>query len=137
MGIEKFGYSSFTGESKVGEFADYLEKGKIVGTRCKKCGREFFPPRADCCFCLSQDMEWIEMPTDGKLITYTVCMYAPVGFEKDLPYTLALVELKDGKKIFGRMSKDIPQDEIKVGMDVKVKPVQLPDGRVAYEFTKA
>ena len=137
MGIEKFGYSSFTGESKVGDFVDYLEKGKVMGTKCKKCGKEYFPPRADCYACLSQDMEWIEIPSEGELLTYTVCMYAPAGFEKDVPYTLAILKLENGMKIFGRISKSLKPEDLKIGMKMKVEPVKLPEGRVAYEFVKA
>ena len=58
MGFEKFGQISFTSQTKAGEFVEYLEKGELRGTKCRSCGRVFFPPRADCSFCLSDDMEF-------------------------------------------------------------------------------
>ncbi len=136
MGIEKFGFVTFTGESKVGEFVDFLEKGEFKGTKCKNCGAFYFPPRADCYKCLSQDMEWEDMEREGELITFTKCMYAPIGFEKDLPYILAIVRMKNGMRVFGRISKELG-DDIEVGMKVKVRPFKTEEGRVCYEFVKA
>ena len=56
--FEKFGTVAFTSQSKVNDFIDHLENGKVCGVRCKKCGLQFFPPRADCPECLDNDMEW-------------------------------------------------------------------------------
>ena len=46
--FKKFGTVSFTSITKINDFIDSLEKGKVMGTRCKGCGLAFFPPRADC-----------------------------------------------------------------------------------------
>jgi len=133
--FKKFGTVSFTATTKVNDFIDYLEKGKLAGTICKKCGKKYFPPRADCYNCLDSDMDWFEIDGTGKLITYSTLQYAPVGFEKDLPYTIALVDFGEFK-VFGRISKDIPEDEIKVGMELKPKVVQISDGQLSFEFVK-
>ena len=37
MGFENFGTVSFTTEAKTEEFINYLEQGKVMTTRCKKC----------------------------------------------------------------------------------------------------
>ncbi|MFH1293163.1 MAG: hypothetical protein ABIJ44_03435 [Pseudomonadota bacterium] len=42
--FKKFGTVSFTSISKVNDFIDYMEKGKVMHTRCKDCGLVFFPP---------------------------------------------------------------------------------------------
>jgi len=133
--FKKFGTVSFTATTKVNDFIDYLEKGKIAGTKCKKCGKYYFPPRADCYNCLSSDMEWFEVNGTGKLITYSTLQYAPVGFEGDLPYTIALVDFGD-YKVFGRISKEIPEDEIKIGMELKPKVIQLSNEQFIYEFVR-
>jgi len=134
--FKKFGTVSFTSISKVNDFIGYLEKGQVMATKCKKCGMGFFPPRADCYRCLSSDMEWVEITGGGKLISFSKLKYGPTGFENDLPYTIALVQF--GKlKVFGRMNKEIPDDDIKIGMEVKVSPLQLSNEKIAYEFIKA
>ena len=133
--FKKFGVVSFTATTKVNDFIDYLEKGKVAGTVCKNCGKKFFPPRADCYKCLSSDMDWFVVDGTGSLITYSTLRYAPVGFENELPYTIALVDFGE-YKVFGRMSKKIPEDEIKVGMQLKPEVVTLPNGQLLYEFVR-
>jgi uncharacterized OB-fold protein len=136
MGFEKFGTVSFTAESKAAPFVDFLEKGQVMATRCKKCGGISFPPKTDCPSCLTSDVEWFEIAGPATLVTFAEVTYGPTGFENDAPYTLALADY--GKfKVFGRMCKDIPSKELSVGMRVKAVPVRLAADRISYEFLKA
>ena len=134
--FKKFGTVSFTSITKVNDFVDYLEKGKVMGTRCKDCGLVFFPPRADCYQCLKSDMEWIEVSGTGKLLSYSKLEYAPVGFEDDLPYSIALLDYGD-YKVFGRIAGDMPEEDIEVGIEMKTKVNKLPNGQLNYVFQKA
>ena len=136
MGFERFGTVSFTAQTKVDKFVDLLDQGKVAGTQCKNCGKKYFPPRADCSNCLSNDMEWFGISGPGKLISFSTLIYAPTGFEEDLPYTIALADFGD-VKVFGRMSKDLKEEDMKIGMELKVVPVKLQGEKVAYEFKKA
>jgi uncharacterized OB-fold protein len=133
--FKKFGTVSFTGISKVNDFVGYLEQGKVMGTRCRDCGKAFFPPRADCCHCLAGNIEWFEIAGTGKLLTYSRLQFGPVGFEKDLPYCIALVDFGD-VKVFGRLDKAIPEEEIRVGMTMKTRVNELPNGQLNYVFEK-
>ncbi|MHC1566308.1 MAG: Zn-ribbon domain-containing OB-fold protein [Candidatus Syntropharchaeia archaeon] len=135
MGFEKFGKVSFTSETKVGEFVELLEEGKICASKCKNCEKLYFPPRMDCFNCLSSEMEWVELSGRCKLITYTTATFSPTGFEDALPYTQALAEFEEGPKVFAWMSKDIKEEEIKIGMNLKLVPVKI-DGKISYEFVK-
>ena len=135
MSFENFGIVSFTAETKASDFVSYLEKGKVMATRCRKCGTNYFPPRLDCSKCLGSDVEWFEIKGNGKLVTYTVVNYGPAGFESDAPYTLAVADF-NGVRVFGRLSKSIKESDIKPGMSLKVLPVKLPGDRIGYEFQK-
>ncbi len=137
MGFEKFGTVSFTAETKAADFISFLEKGKLEATRCKKCGRVYFPPRVQCADDLTSDMEWVDLSEPGKLLTFTTVHYGPTGFENDAPYTLAVVEMKNGSRVFGRLDKAIPVAEVKVGMALSAQPVKLADDKIAYHFVKA
>ncbi|MFH1935528.1 MAG: Zn-ribbon domain-containing OB-fold protein [Pseudomonadota bacterium] len=134
--FKKFGTVSFTSISKVNDFIDYMEKGKVMHTRCKDCGLVFFPPRADCYQCLTSNMEWLEVSGNGKLISYSKLEYAPVGFGDDLPYSIALLDYGD-YKVFGRIANDTPEDDIQVGMEMKTEVNNLPNGQLNYVFRKA
>jgi hypothetical protein len=134
--FKKFGTVSFTGISKTNDFMDYLEQGKVMGTQCKDCGLRFFPPRADCYQCLTSNMAWFEIAGTGKLLTYSKLQYGPVGFEGDLPYCIALLDYGD-YKVFGRISGNLKEDQIKIGMDMKTVVNTLPNGQLNYVFEKA
>ena len=133
--FKKFGTVSFTSISKVNDFVNYLEDGKVMHTRCKDCGLVFFPPRADCYQCLTSNMEWLEVSGKGKLLSYSKLEYAPVGFGDDLPYSIALLDYGN-YKVFGRIARDIPDEEIEVGMDMKIEVNNLPNGQLNYVFKK-
>ena len=134
--FKKFGTVSFTSISKVNDFIDSLEQGKVMGTSCKDCGLSFFPPRADCHKCLKSNMEWFEVSGTGKLVTYSRLGFAPIGFDGDLPYCIALLDYGD-YKVFGRLADNVPEEEIKIGMAMKTEVNELPNGQLNYVFTKA
>jgi uncharacterized OB-fold protein len=134
MDFGNFGSVNFTKQSKVTAFIDYLAQGKFMATKCKKCGQKFFPPRADCPNCLTSDIEWFEINSKGKLLTYTVVNYGPLGFENDAPYTIGIVEFKEGVKVLSRVSKKIDPKTLTVGTELKVVPIKLTEDKVSYEF---
>src|SRR4030043_1785104 len=136
MGFEKFGRKSFTGVTKTAKFVDLLAEGKVEGTICKDCGIKFFPPRADCAKCFSKNMDWFEMPKKGKLGTFTTAHYAPFGFEGDPPYSMGVVDFGNDLKLFARLAKDIKLEEVKVGMDVTVRPLKYEDNQLSFEIVK-
>jgi uncharacterized OB-fold protein len=104
MPFKYFGKINFTPFTKVDKFADYLQKGKLMGTQCKKCGEKYFPPRADCIKCLSDDIKWIEYSGRGTLHCYT-----------------KIVDLEEGGRLISWI-KDVPDDDIRIGMVIKVVP---------------
>ena len=134
--FKRFGTVSFTAITKSNDFVDYLEEGKVMGTKCKDCGALYFPPRSDCSKCLDSNVEWFEVSGTGKLLSYSELKYGPVGFEDDLPYTIALLDYGN-HKVFGRISKDIPFEDLSIGMELKTQTTKLPNGQLGYVFEKA
>jgi uncharacterized OB-fold protein len=134
--FKKFGTVSFTAITKTNDFIEHLENGQVTGTRCRDCAAVFFPPRADCCKCLASNMEWFDITGSGKLLTYSKLTFAPIGFEADVPYCIALLDY-GAYKVFGRISGDIPEADIKLGMEMKTVANTLSNGQLNYVFTKA
>jgi uncharacterized OB-fold protein len=135
MGFEKFGKINYTAETKVQDFVEHLEKGKIEATQCRACKKVYFPPRMDCSNCLSTDnMNWKEIHNEWTLITYTTAHFAPAGFEEDTPYHLVIAESVEGFKILARLSKDVGENQVKPGMKLKLIPVKLSHDKIVYEF---
>jgi uncharacterized OB-fold protein len=137
MGFESFGKVSYTAETRTAAFVDYLAQGKVMASRCKKCGVLHFPPRLDCPSCIDSDVEWVEITSPGKLVAYSIVNYGPAGFEDDAPYTIAIGDFGDGLRMFSRLSKDVRAEDIKPGMSLKVVTVKLPGDKLSYEFQKA
>lgn len=136
MGFEMFGRVSFTSQTKVGEFIDYLKNGELAATKCLECERVFFPPRSDCPWCPDSKVDWVKIEGKGKLLSFTKVHYGPTGFEDDTPYTLALADF-NGVKVFGRIGKEVDEEVAKVGMELKAVTVSLPGGQLSYELVPA
>jgi len=131
----RFGTVSFTQTTKVNDFIDHLQRGKVMASQCKTCSETFFPPRADCCHCLSSDMQWREVAGSGTLVSYSRLQFAPIGFDADLPYSIALLDYGDFR-VFGRIDSALAPDEIKIGMAMTTVVNELPNGQLNYIFKK-
>jgi uncharacterized OB-fold protein len=137
MGFEQFGIVSFTGATKTEQFVEFLKNNELRGTVCTQCGAKFFPPRADCSSCLSDQMDWFPITGEGTLISHTKATFAPAGFEKDVPYRLGVAEFANGIKVFGRIDGSLSDEAVKAGMKVKIRTVDLGEERLTYELTAA
>ena len=115
----KINYSPFT---KVGEFADHLKDGRLMGSRCKDCGTTSFPPRADCEQCMSGDFEFFEISGRAVLHTFTKIVAAPTGFEDVTPYIVGVVDLEEGGRALAWFGESISEKDIAIGMDLQVVP---------------
>ena len=109
-------------------FNEYLNEEKLMGSKCKRCGSLFTPPRPICIDCYSTDMEWIEMKGTGKLLAFTCISVGPPsmieeGFDRKHPYCVGVVRLDEGTKVDARIEGIDPAkpETIKVGMSLGVK----------------
>jgi uncharacterized OB-fold protein len=50
---------------------------------------------------------------------------------------MGVVDFGDGMKLFARMAKDLNPEDIKVGMEVSVRPLKYDDGQLSFEVLKA
>ena len=122
--------------SKTKEFWDALKRGKLVTTKCSKCGNVTFPPQADCPRCMSSETEWVELGTDATLVTFTHVRVTPASFEGKGPYTIAIAELKDGPKVLAWL-EGIDTEKVKPGLRVRVEARASGDGNPYYVFVPA
>ncbi len=135
MGFEKFGWVSFASQTKVSKFVEYLEGGKIYGTKCQECGLMQFPPRAYCTRCLSSNFKWAMLSGDCTLITFTMVDAAPASFKEQAPYLLGLAEFSGGPKVLAWIDQKIPKGSLKAGIKLKLKPSKLENGNFSYLLT--
>jgi uncharacterized OB-fold protein len=102
------------------QFYKNISQKKLMGGKCRKCGKIHLPPRPLCDKCLSTEFEWVELPRTGTLLTYTIIHVAPTQFQNMAPYAVGIVQLENGVKIPGTI-KEVPLDKIRVGMQLKME----------------
>lgn len=121
--------------SKTLPFWEGLKLGKILATKCRDCGKLYFPPVADCSWCLSSNMEWVELSNEATIETFTHVVVRPATFQHEKPYTVAIGRLKEGVRVLAWLT-GFKFSEIKVGMKTKLIAKITPDGNPTYEFTR-
>lgn len=85
------------GEEK--PFFEFAREGKLALTRCRACGTHSVA-RVVCPRCWSQDVETVAAAGTGDVYSYTVLHRAGrPGFEADVPYVVALIELDEGPRV--------------------------------------
>jgi len=121
--------------TRVSEFFKNLKEGRLTTTKCRGCTKLLWPPRIVCPQCLSNDMEWVDLGTEGELYAFTeMRVGAPLGFVQDVPFCIGIVKI-GGLQISARID-NAKYEELKVGDKLKLKIVELEDGRVFYRFEK-
>jgi len=120
--------------TRVRRFWDGVAEGKVMATRCTRCGERYYPPQADCPKCLASEMEWFQVGEQAVLKTYTESRLKPQGFTQYTePYTIAVAETAEGLRIMGWLEVG---GETRLGMTVKVSGRIQPDGFPLIFFTK-
>jgi hypothetical protein len=126
-----------------GDLGD-LERVRLHGTRCRRCGEVSLGRNPVCPNCGSEDVEGVTLGGEGTLWTYTVVRNRPPGDYKGpdpfVPFALGLVELADGIRVLSPLAVAI--DAVKIGMPLGFRAfVQHVDaeGRevVAFRFAAA
>jgi hypothetical protein len=102
------------------QFYKYINQGRLMGGKCKKCGKIHLPPRPLCDKCLSKEFQWIDVPKKGKLLTYTIIHVPPPQFKDIAPYTVGIIQLEDGPKIPG-MIRGVSAEQLKVGIELTMR----------------
>ena len=117
-----FGVVNLSPCTRVSGFAEQLRAGKLMASRCRSCGQQAFPPRADCERCLAPDFEWVEISGRGRLLTWSRIDAAPAGFEAHAPYVVAVVELADGGRALAWLGGSLTEDDLRMDMELTLVP---------------
>ena len=94
--------------------------GKLVVSGCTACGHKFLPPARMCPKCWSLDVSWVEVSGRAKLWSFII-VHRPQhpGFQNDVPYNVAIVELEEGIRMHTNVV-ECANDALRIGMPVEV-----------------
>ncbi|MBI5051363.1 Zn-ribbon domain-containing OB-fold protein, partial [Candidatus Micrarchaeota archaeon] len=109
-----------------------------LGTKCVNCTTNYFPTRIVCPKCRRKGKtEKVQFKGKGKIYSFTEISAAAAGFEDQVPYVLALVELEEGPKLTTQIV-DVMGKEVKIGDKVEMvfRAIQRddPEGLIHYGF---
>ena len=102
---------------------------KLIGGRCKKCGRVFFPPQSRCPYCSSDNVEPVSLPRIGRLLSYTVSYNPPEGYKLQTPLIIGLINLGE-TRIIAQLT-DVSLEEISEGIEVEAVVRKIREDRTA------
>ncbi|MBM4467029.1 MAG: Zn-ribbon domain-containing OB-fold protein [Chloroflexi bacterium] len=113
------------------------QRYNLVGTECLSCGAKQFPPRPVCPDCHSKEVQPLTFSGQGEVYSYSTVFQAPLGYEEFIPYTVALVKLKEGPLVTAQLT-DVDNDEVRIGMKIEMVTRKLreygEDGVIVYGY---
>ena len=114
------------------------ERYRLVGSKCVTCNTPYFPRRNVCPNCRRKGkLEDIRYSGKGKVYSFTDVNAPPVGFEDQIPYVLAIIELEEGAKVTAQIV-DATIDQVDFGSAVEqvFRVIQRddPEGLIHYGF---
>lgn len=81
------------GELRLG---DDPEGDALVGSKCRTCGRYFFPKRKNCAACCEPSTEEVLLSKSGKLLSYSTVEKKPKNAWIQSPYIIGEVVFPEG-----------------------------------------
>lgn len=100
-------------------FWDGCAEGKLLLQRCSACEAWRHPPSPICPNCLGDAHRWVAASGRGTVYTFVVVREARRGWDKMVPYILAVVALEEGPRILTDLTNVAPAD-VAIGMPVEV-----------------
>lgn len=112
-----------------------LEQGKVLASKCEKCGKLYFPPQGACSSCRSEGVKWVQLSENARLLAATMIFVKPQSFADEPFYLVAVGRLEaEGINVLARLAIEDPA-KAKIGMPIKLKVAKTADGAPIYCFT--
>lgn len=115
-------------ETTIKNYFALINEGKLCAAQCSSCNELALPPRLFCPNCNSKTTNWTELSGEGTLRSFTVIHIAGTTYADDVPYIVAIVELKEGPSVCARLVGVDPlkPEEIHVGDAVRADFEEIP-----------
>ena len=95
------------------EYWDGLRQQTFMLQRCNVCQRAYFYPRPFCpqLDCHSRDVTSFQASGRGSIYSFVINTRPMPGFEDEVPYVIAVVELDEGPRLMTNII-DVPGDDV-------------------------
>jgi uncharacterized OB-fold protein len=118
------------------------EPPRLLGTRCRACGERFYPRRAVCARCLSEDVEETLLGPRGTLHTWTWLRFPSFGDARGAGtgHGAGQIDLAEGVRVQAVLEGERGDFRIGIPMEMVLAPAGTDaEGReiVMYRFRPA
>jgi len=102
------------------------EPPKLLGTVCKDCGEHFFPKRAVCAKCLSENTGEAMLGPSGTLYSYTFVHFPLFGSTKmeHVGYGVGQVDLPEGPRVQTPLAGKQEDYAIGMALEAELEPIR-------------
>ncbi len=95
------------------------ERAVLLGVHCPNCELTMVPPSVYCANCFEPVDDWVELPSRGKVQTFTVLHLDPDGATTESPEMVALVRIDGATGGLVHRLGEVAPDEAQIGMAVE------------------
>jgi uncharacterized protein len=117
-------------------FWEACRSGRIVLQRCAACRGYRHPPSPLCPACSSSQFEWVQASGRGTVWSFVIVRERLEGWDGEVPYVVALVELDEGVRMVTNVIGAAPE-AVQVGMPVEASFEPGPGGVTLPKFRPA
>jgi uncharacterized OB-fold protein len=126
-------------ESSVLKIGNQTEEDALIGSRCRECGRYFFPQRKWCGHCAEPTTEVVELSKEGTISSYSLMTRKQNSCLVETPYFLGEVMMPEGILIYTVLNAK-NEKEVKMGQKARfgtteIKKDEKGNSVMAYWFT--
>ena len=108
------------------------QPSQLIAVKCKSCGRLSIPPKYLCPECGSNNFTDVALSGEGNILTYTTIRVPPLGFEEQVPYDIAVIQLDEGINLTAQICT---QGEERPKIGDKVSFVDKEGGAYRFRLT--
>jgi uncharacterized OB-fold protein len=102
-----------------------LDPPRLIGSRCAACGEHFYPQRATCARCLSEDTAVVRLGARGTLYAWTYLRLPGFGAHRSAAdgYAAGQVNLPEGPRVQAVLEGGPGDFRIGMAMELTLAPV--------------
>ena len=100
-------------------FNEIKENAKIMGTKCRKCGKIYVPPKIYCEECFEKIEDWVEVGNKGTVYTYTIAYLDEHGEKLEKPVVYAFIKFKNAFGGLIHKLGEVEPENVRIGMPVE------------------
>lgn len=109
----------------IDEIEEKRKDGTLIGFRCAN-EHTFASPVRRCPKCGSNEIDEVELPKRGTVVTFTIQNVASEEFMNETPFAWAVIDLEDGSRVTGWVPYVHSTDDLDIGDTVEFKESYKP-----------